>query len=250
VLVKLHTAVLIPGTPAVPGYPETPARPGYTVCGPSTDGEWREVCSTVLLPLADGAIVLPPGVTNYEVISVDGIPLVSFYICRTEWVPAPGSGQTQCTDYPPQEYRPGKLPTPAVPARIEYQVELGWTAGANSEQALDGDVRCQFDMPAVVGVAVGLIPDIEGDVTNLDRLPHALYFFQDATARPRVAVMESGRLASADMPYAAGDVFDIRRVGGQVEYLHNGGRVHVSASVSIGPVRVGCALWASGDNIP
>lgn len=148
----------------------------------------------------------------------------------------------------------GCLITPECPAIITVPSShrsipvFGWNAGANSLQILDGDVFCRFQVPAhQVGTRIGL---------KQTRYPQALpnvlthgFYFQRSLV-DLFQVMEGGSVRTTLAERAADDVFEIRRVRGQVTYWRNGALVYTSDVMSYGPVLVGACLYASGDSLP
>ena len=216
----------------VPAVPEVPPRPAYTQCvGGPGPGHWETVCDEVCAPVGEDPY---SGGTIYHCWPV---------FCRSEWVVTGPPTPVVCTDYPEQPHVPG------VPSRVEVTPYMEWNAGANSIAELDGDVRVAFTQGRVVGCLVGFTDD-RAVVANVDRYSHAFYFFQTAGGQPRFRVREGAGNVLGEVPYVAGDMFEIRRVGGQVQYLHNGTRIRRSPAASVGALSVGTALYATGDAAP
>lgn len=236
--------------PAVPAQPEVPYRAAYTVCQqPPAPGRWEQKCTRIEIP-AHGGVQIPPGGELVVVYDPSGaidpttgqVKVIDSYIrvCTAVWVASGPPGAVVCTTYPEQPHVPA---SPGQPSRMETSAHLGWSAGANSEQAHAEDCVCTFTMARVVGVVVGLTQNLD-NVIDYGRLSHAMYFHGGS-----FNVMEGGAVKSQGRAYSAGDEFKIRRAKGEVTYLHNGQRVYTSRSKSHGMVNVGCALYASGDGI-
>lgn len=231
-LTKLADRQYIPG---VPGQAHSPA---YTVCsGGEAPGHWETICETVCVP-ADPPPGAPPG-GGY-----DGPGYICFpMVCRTEWVVDGPPSPVVCQSYP-------EIPFIApVPPRVVTTPIRAWNAGANSIAELDGDLRLAFTMPRVIGVVLGITSD-RGAVIDNARCSHAIYFFQTAGGAPRYRLREFGTSVSPEAAYAPDDEFEIRRVGGAVQFLRNGVRLRRSPVPSAGMVSVGSALFATGDTVP
>lgn len=146
---------------------------------------------------------------------------------------------------------PSQPAVPAVPAVLETDYRIGWNAGADSGDELDGDVHVVF-APAIVGAgAVGFVQS-RSDVGDPATLSHAFYFDNDPeTGRKRFCVIESGRRTSGYAEYEAGNSFEIKRVGelGQVTYHYDSSLVATSGVPLFDPVRVGTSLYRAGDGV-
>lgn len=148
---------------------------------------------------------------------------------------------------------------PAVPGQLaiapSYSAvpDYAWNSGANSVAEVEGDLRLTFNMGAAVGAVIGLYPANERgswSAAERERIRHGLYFHRAANGAPRFAVLEAGKQITASAPYVPGDAFTIRRVGGQVEYLHGARRVLLSLQPSGAAQIVGGCLFASEDALP
>lgn len=241
-LTKLPTQVFVPGSPAVA------ARPAQTVCVPvagQPQGYWRRVCSAVQLFVGwnnGPASFDNPGPFPKPVYIDGGV------VCRSEWVPAP------VTPHPPQPpvctFYPEVIGRPAVPGRVDNIVDQAWNAGANSVQELDGDVRVRFTTPAAIGSIIGFTGDREA-ITDPDRITHGFAFTLQQSGAALAHVREGSRVRTAALQFAPGQTeFEIRRAGGAVLYLVDDLVIYRSREPSVGPVSVGCALYASGDRAP
>lgn len=154
---------------------------------------------------------------------------------------APYKDASGCTVWP------ACPPVAYVPARIEQQLVLGWNAGANSIDELDGDLHTVFMMPAVAGVVIGLRSG-RAKQTIPDLIEHGLYFATFAGVR-MVHVVERGLGATSNLPCDESDTFEIRRVAGRVTYWRNGALLYASNARSTGAKVVNACLYASGDSV-
>lgn len=252
-LTKNFERVFVPG---IPGSPAVPARPAYTVCTNPPNGEWVWQCSTYYIPYQQGqgfSAKVPPGaIVTLVTLSPPlpaGVPAAGVwwrvFFCQSVWVPLPKPPAPVCTTYPAQPFVPA---VPHVPARVDVNPIIGWNAGANSVVAHDGDCEAKWTMGTVVGAYIGLT-DERDEVPGVDRLTHALYFYQ-RTGHPCYRVVESGQARSTEFAYAPGDEFAIRRVREVVSYWRNDEKLQDSLTASIGEVSVGCSLYVSGDAVP
>lgn len=240
--------------PRIPGRPEIPAREEQRVCYPQQGGSWQFVCRRIEIPDANTGIQIPPGGELIVVRDPNGaidpltgqVKVIDIYIqvCASEWVPSSG-GEPVCVTYPAVEYQPA---VPEVPARWDIETILGWDAGANSTDIIEGDCEVTWTMGVVAGVYVGLTEEREA-VPDPGRIAHGLMFHL-LGSRPHFRVVEYGEARSSDRPYSHGDEFRIRRVRDKVAWLHNGDEIHSSLAHFMGPASVGCSLYASGDMIP
>lgn len=152
----------------------------------------------------------------------------------------PGSG---CVTYPEIEAAPSRPPT-----RLETN-NLGWNAGANSIQELDGNVRVAFDIGHVVGVALGFVGG-RGHVEDYKRLTHAFFFTQNDNGEAIYRVMELGVARTAAAAYVPNTTqFEIRRAQGAVSYWVDGTVVYRSRSASSGTILVGTSMYSTGDSV-
>lgn len=135
-----------------------------------------------------------------------------------------------------------------VPAYVRTTPVLGWNAGANSIDQLDGDVFTKFTVPAgVTGLYMGL-KGARAKPTLPSLITHALYF--ERGVQDQFRVVEGGVTKTALVARGADDWFEIRRVAGAVTYWRNRALVYTSATPSSGPVLVNACLYASGDEAP
>lgn len=163
----------------------------------------------------------------------------------------PGSGGVVCTVIPEQPYIPPNA------ARVDTTADFGWNAGANSIVEVTGNANLQFDMPAVIGVIVG-ITNTREDSGNRDRITHGFYFGRNGAGNPAYQIFEAGVTRMDLAPYTAGDQFRITRIGGVVRYYKwdpgKGGAwvlLYTSGTSSKSdPIYAACAMYASGDEIP
>lgn len=140
---------------------------------------------------------------------------------------------------------------PAVVGQAASYVEqpiLGWNAGANSIDMLDGNVHAVFDVPAVTGVVIGLKGSRQ-QVTIPDLVAHGLYFSSAGTFHA-VQVIEGGETKTGAAERALDDVFEIRRLNGVVTYWRNGALLYTSSKVSTGPVLINACMYSTGDALP
>ena len=146
---------------------------------------------------------------------------------------------------------PGRPPAPAQRAVYEADHRIGWNAGADSLDELDGDVRVVFEPNISAAGAVGLARARQ-DLESLESIGHGFYFDSDpATGLPRFSIIESGMRRSEFFPYEPGVSFEIRREGvfGQVTYLYDGGTVGISGVPLYNAVRTATVLYRAGDGV-
>lgn len=155
---------------------------------------------------------------------------------------APYTDADGCTVYP-------TCPAIAsVPASIGRVPILGWNAGANSIDELNGNVHTVFTLPiADAGVVIGLRSD-RARQTLPDLIEHGLYF-ASLGGVSLVHVVERAVARTAPVPRGAEDTFEIRRVGTRVTYWHNKRLMHMSAARSTGAKIINTCLYASGDTV-
>lgn len=140
---------------------------------------------------------------------------------------------------------------PFVPGHVEYGVQLGWNAGANSIAEVDGSLHTVFQVPAgVAGVVAGLRSLWRGRDMAFDpgRVEYGLYF-TSAGGVNLVSVIERGNERISPVIRAADATFEIRRVGSFVTYRMNGALMYESAIASFGQMIVTGCLYATGDSI-
>lgn len=159
-------------------------------------------------------------------------------------------------------YEPPITPTrcvecPAIAPRdpsVEEHPLLGWNAGADSINVLDGNVHTQFDIPVhAMGVVVGFKRDHRG-VHRPELIDHALWFTSVAGSSI-VYVAERGVRVSAPRSYGVDHRFAIERRGGVVRYLAlapgaaSWQLLHATESAITGPIGVSMCAYATGDAI-
>ncbi len=207
----------VPGLPGHPGSPGQPYRPAYSGYLTQVVCAWR--------PYTGGYVNVGPG----------PFPPYTYYAysCIPESI---------LTNFPAQPYIPPSPPTPGTPGQFLQDFQLGWTGRAASTQLLIGPGYFTFKAVAsVVGAVVGLAayPAASG---------YADIIFGFHLANGRAQVFESGFQVYDYGVYASGDVFKIRRVGGQIEYAINGTVIHQSAGSDL-PLYLTASLYAGGDEI-
>lgn len=146
---------------------------------------------------------------------------------------------------------PEITPSPGSPGYVEQQPIIGWNAGANSIDQLDGSMHIVFGMPVNQrGVVVGFKSG-RAHPTIVSQIEHGFYF-QRSGAFDFVRIIENGLTMGTPMTYVATDTFEIRRVEGVVYYFHNDRTipVYTSSVPSAGPKVVNACLYASGDSAP
>ncbi len=150
--------------------------------------------------------------------------------------------EDDCLDCPEVEaiaYKPGF---------ISVQPIIGWNAGANSADELDGDLHVKFDM--VLGTSGAVVGLKQGRANNIvpNLVTHGFYFIS-AGGHDLVQIIESGVTKTTGVARAHDDTFEVRRLSGNVFYLINDVIVYRSASHSSGAVVVNACMYASGDVI-
>ena len=151
------------------------------------------------------------------------------------------TGCLVCPEQPAQAY---------VPARIEQRAVLGWNAGANSIDVVDGDLHVVTDMPmGVIGTIIGL-KGTRAKPTIPSLIEHGWYF-QKVGSADLVQPIERGVPVNGVITSRTENtLFEIRRVNGRVTYWKDGVLVYASTVPSSGAKLVNCCLYASGDNAP
>lgn len=139
---------------------------------------------------------------------------------------------------------------PFVPSRVEQRAVLGWNAGANSIDVVDGGLHMVTNMPlGVIGVIVGL-KDGREKQTVPSLIEHGWYF-QRVGGADLVQPIEHGiPVGSLLTGRTAETLFEIRRVGETITYWRAGVLVYTSARPSAGAKLVNCCLYASNDSAP
>lgn len=235
---KVFDRLFTPGTPGVTGSPGGQ----YCYAAPAS-GSWQMQTHYIKLYPVNGRVETPPGTVGTTVVYLPTgqIDYVLATVVTSVWVPGEGAGAPACVTYPPVEA------VPAVPARTQLTPLLGWDGGANSVVSQTDNCVATWTMDLVVGVYMGLTTAL--DTLAPSRYTHAFYFHQTA-GRAVFRVRESAVDKTGDAFYTPGDEFRIRRMGGKVEYFHNGAVVYASETPSAGEVYLGTSLYASGDAVP
>ena len=233
--------------PPKPARDALPYRAAYTFCGGEpAKGYWRQSCSegTMAVP-SNGAVQLPQNavILGYE--QSGGSSYVRYQVCRSVFVQTAPPGPVTCTSYPEQKAQPA---SPRIPGRFEYASVFAWNAGARSDAELDGDLAMRLTMNRVVGVVVGLCADRDR-LEDPAAILHGLYFHQSLGGVMQTCAIESGAKVSEIRTYTASDAWEVRRVGGVIEYVCNGIVFYRSQQRSHGQLLVGCAVFATGDVI-
>lgn len=144
---------------------------------------------------------------------------------------------------------PGAPAVEAVPAKVEYKKGYGWDAGANSIAELDGNLYTEFPGPVAAGAYVGFFEGGSRQSADYNALVAAFRFTTTPTG-PKWTIKDGERSVSiSDVSYTTSDKFRIERSNGIMIFLLNGVEVYRSKRASIGPLRVGTTLYASGDKV-
>jgi len=140
---------------------------------------------------------------------------------------------------------------PEVPGSSGYVTStpiVGWTAGANSVTQLDGDFHMVTDIPAVLGVAIGL-KTARTKQTQPSLIEHG-FVFSGSSAAPQFKIVERGVDLSPFISRSLTALFEIRRVGGQVSYYVDSVLYYTSEVPSYGPKIINVCMYSSGDEVP
>lgn len=139
---------------------------------------------------------------------------------------------------------------PYIPARVEQRAVLGWNAGANSIDTVDGGLHVVFTQPlGVVGVVIGLKGGRAQQVVP-SQIEHGWYF-QRSGGLDIVQPIERGQVLGSPITGRGADtVFELRRSDGVVTYLMGGSVVRTSSVRSEGSKVANCCIYASGDAAP
>jgi hypothetical protein len=160
------------------------------------------------------------------------------------------SNTYQCVTIPAQPGVPSTLPS------LERKALYGWDAGAVSDTALASPVDLRFSIDnGLIGGVIGLVPDSAADSDSAlvpEDILAGFYFSQDSFGRARFQIIESGSTKSSPTNFALTDTFRITQSETGVRYYRNGVRLRASAEAAVteGDIRIGCALYASGDQFP
>lgn len=143
--------------------------------------------------------------------------------------------------------RPGQGVLPPLKRPEDYteaEFNLGWNASAFSVASLTGNLVARFSVRAgSIGVVVGLAAVPEGD--GFSNMSHSLAFDRGA-----ISVRELGAIVATGLgTNAAGDVYEIIRMGTDVVYYRNGAVLYRSLVPSDGQVWMDASLFAAGDGV-
>ncbi len=127
---------------------------------------------------------------------------------------------------------------------IKTSASSNWLAGASSLESMSGNCHVQFSTAEnTTNKMVGL--------GNVDASPHYadIEFAIQLRANGAVAVYESGTLRGSFGRYAAGDVFRVEVVAGEVFYKRNGTTFYSSLTPASFPLVVDTSLFTPGATI-
>lgn len=219
------------GSPGVPSAPSTPGAPAYDsyenveVCGfRVAGGEYGWVYPS------DG------GQPQYMLLATyagAGYPAISTYSCAT------------VKKLVHHDAVPSSPAIPGVPATAEtftHDFQLGWNAGARSQQFLRGDGSANFTVESAVGVVAGFNSENLG--AGYAEIEHGIM-----VSSGLVRVVESGATVYTIGTFTAGDQFTIKRRAGEVTYWRNGALVYTSEQPSTGTVFLDVSMYSGGDRI-
>lgn len=154
-------------------------------------------------------------------------------------VTQPPITETRCTECPAIE---------AIPPTVTEHPVIGWNAGANSIDLLDGDVHTVFDIPTpCAGIVLGF-KQSRAFQTRPELIQHG-FWFTPIGGRLFGYVTEMGARKTPAVARNHTDTFEIRRRGGVVSYFVNDVLLYTSLARSTGPVLVNACLYATGDAI-
>jgi hypothetical protein len=130
---------------------------------------------------------------------------------------------------------------PTIPNSITVEYNIGWNSYAVSVESLPGDGTAFFGASAgALGAYAGLVNIL---APNWGDFSHAVLFSHNVAT-----VYESGVAGVSLGPYLNTDVFAIRRINGQVEYIKNTVVVATSSVYSSGEAYLGTMLYSAGDS--
>ena len=137
---------------------------------------------------------------------------------------------------------------PTIPGYTVYDQVRAWDAGANSIASVDGDLHVTFNVLTVMGAKVGFFPEGPRPSADASLLVNAFYVYSTAD-RQRWVIIDNGRTVQPVQNNIATDSteYEIRRVAGIVSYYVDGELMFTSKTTSDGPLRVGSALYKTGD---
>ncbi len=137
---------------------------------------------------------------------------------------------------------------PEIRPHVVYDPAEGWGAGARSIDTLSGNIRVKFEVGNAAGIVVGFSPVGSFDQDDLSTITQGFYLWEQGGVR-LARVVESGTPIGIPRARNPGDVFEIRRVGATVEYLHNNHPVRTSFNDYHGETLVGAHLYMTGDTV-
>lgn len=144
---------------------------------------------------------------------------------------------------------PGAPPIPDIPATPVFKVVRAWDAGANSIGVVAAnDLFVKFQVGLSLGVKVGLYEDFQDrDPADASLLRAAFYCYSSANGY-RWAILDDGRqIVPSNNTYNANTHFEIRRVGDRTLFLVDDEVVFTTTTKMYGTLRVGTAMYSTGD---
>lgn len=232
------TAIGFPGTPPAPQrvwYSFEPHNQ-FIIQGPGIIYTWVQPAPqfpTLPYPPAEWTPNVPLGTGTYNTSESTQVAWVNQFLNR----PVISIAQ------------PAVLPfgqTLSYPSRTIFDFNLGWNAGARSIGSMVGDGGFNFNfLPSTVGAVAGLnVTDSKGNYANIT--------VAWAVINHHAKVFIAGSFQFDSGPFVATDVFDIRRVLGNIEFRKNGTKVLTYAPgqvTLIGTAFLDVSLYAGGDGI-
>lgn len=159
-----------------------------------------------------------------------------------------GGGGGWQSPYAPESYLvttcyPEVPSVPARPARLDYYVSTGWSAGARSVQRLPENGRFTCRLPAkCAATMLGLCG--APFRTDYSLMSHAIVL------RPSgYTFVEHGFEVSSETPGGLGSLLEIRRENARVSFYLDGTLVHASLTPSAGETYVGALLYSMLDGV-
>ena len=136
---------------------------------------------------------------------------------------------------------------PYTPPSATTLPGIGWNAGADSADTIDGDLHLVFTMGQVVGAICGF-KSARTIVGSPVAINYGFGFFA-AESLLIFYIVENGYTVFDGAPYSPGDTFEIRRQGQFVTYWQNDTRIYTSTRPSYGPLFVSACEYVAGDTI-
>lgn len=198
------------GFPGIPAQPQrrwfaNEQRCQFVVVGPGVSYDWVQPVQTL------------PGLPNAPAEWTPSLPAgTGFYntqsqpqnVWRCQWLDRPVLTAAAVAVRPYGRVVP-------TPTRTIFDFNLGWNAGTRSIKSMVGDAMMSFNALKPVGAVVGFNnTDSYGNYANITQA----WVFANNVAQ----IFINGKLAYNAGAYASTDVFAIRRVRGNVEFLKNG----------------------------